>query len=127
VDACPPESMTARDFTAKVDRLLQTKDQALARDLDATLIRWRDNHMLLLPIIQESPVLKEIQPLSEALTLAAESGIKALNLVLIGRRPDQAWADEIVRALAEAKKPKAHAELAILQAVEKLVRVSAGI
>jgi len=127
VDACPPESMTARDFTAKVDRFLQTKDQALARDLDAMFIRWRDNHRLLLPIIHGSPILKEIQPLSEALTLAADTGIKALNLVIIGQSSDQAWADEIVRALAEAKKPKAHAELAILPAVEKLVKASAGI
>jgi hexosaminidase len=127
VDACPPESMTARDFTAKVDRFLQTKNQALAQDINAMLVRWRDNHKVLLPIIQGSPVLKEVQPLSEALTLAAETGIKAFDLVLSGQKSDQVWVDEMARALAEAKKPKAHAELAILPAVEKLVRASAGL
>jgi hexosaminidase len=127
VDACPPESMTARDFTAKVDRFLQAKNQALAQDINAMLVRWRDNHKVLLPIIQGSPVLKEVQPLSEALTLAAETGIKAFDLVLSGQMSDQVWVDEMARALAEAKKPKAHAELAILPAVEKLVRASAGL
>jgi hexosaminidase len=127
VDACPPESMTAREFTAKVDRFLQTNDQALARDINAMLVRWRDNHKVLLPIIQGSPIIKEVQPLSEALTLAAETGIKAFDLVLSGQKSDQVWVDEMAQALAEAKKPKAHAELAILLAVEKLVKASAGI
>jgi hexosaminidase len=127
VDACPPESMTAREFTAKVDRFLQTKDQALAQDLNAMLVRWRDNHKILLPIIQGSPVLKEVQPLSEALTLAAETGIKAFDLVLSGQKSDQVWVDEMAQALAEAKKPKAHAELAILLAIDKLVKASAGL
>jgi hexosaminidase len=125
VDACPPESMTAREFAANVDRFLQTKDQALAIEINAALVRWRDNHKVLLPIIQRSPVLKEVQPLSEALTLAAEIGIKAFDLVLSGQKSDQIWVDEMARALAEAKKPKAHAELAILPAVEKLVKASA--
>jgi hexosaminidase len=127
VDACPPESMTAREFAALVDRFLQTRDQALARDLNAMLVCWRDNHKALLPIIQGSPVLEEVRPLSEALTLAAETGIKAFDLVLSGQKSDQVWADEMARALAEAKKPKAHAELAVLPAVEKLVKASAGL
>ena len=127
VDACPPESMTAREFAAKVDRFLQTKDQAPARDLNAMLVRWRDNHKILLPTIQGSPVLKEVQPLSEALTLAAEIGIKAFDLLLSGQKPDQVWVDEMLKALNEAKKPKAHAELAILPAVEKLIKASAGL
>jgi hexosaminidase len=127
VDACPPESMTAREFAANVDRFLQTKDQALAIEINAVLVSWRDNHKVLLPIIQGSPVLKEIQPLSEALTLAAETGIKAFDLVLSGQKSDQAWVDEMLKALGEAKKPKAHAELAILPAVEKLVKASAGL
>jgi hypothetical protein len=119
--------MTAREFTAKVDRFLQTNDQAPARDINAMLVCWRDNHKVLLPIIQGSPILKEVQPLSEALTLAAETGIKAFDLVLSGQKSDQVWVDEMAQALAEAKKPKAHAELAILLAVEKLVKASAGL
>ena len=34
------------------------------------------------------------------------------------------WADKILLALAEAKKPKAHAELAVLSAVEALVKAA---
>jgi hypothetical protein len=45
-------------FTAKVDRFLQAKDQALARDLNAMLVRWRDNHKVPLPIIQGPRSLK---------------------------------------------------------------------
>jgi len=127
VDACPPESMMARDFMVKIDRFLQTKDPSLAQDLSALLVRWRDNHKVLQPTIHESPILKEIEPLSEALTLAAGIGIKAFDFIQSGQKSDQAWVDETAGALAEAKKPKAHAELAILPAIEKLVKASAGL
>jgi hexosaminidase len=124
VDACPPESMAARDFRASVDRFLKTKDKALADEIKASLARWRDNGKALAPVIAGSPALAEIGPLSDALTFAGEKGLRALEIVIGGGTTDVPWADEILQTLAEAKKPKAHAELAILPAIEALVKAA---
>lgn len=124
VDACPPESMTARNFRASVDRFLRTKDKALADEIKASLARWRDNGKVLAPVIAGAPALAEIGPLSDALTFAGEKGLRALEIVIGGGTTDVPWAEKILQTLAEAKKPKAHAELAILPAVEALVKAA---
>jgi hexosaminidase len=124
VDACPPESIVARGFCASVDQFLRTKDKAQADEIKASLVRWRDNAKLLAPVIAGAPALVEIAPLSEALTLAAETGLRALELVVAGGTTDRPWADKALQALAEAKKPKAHAELAVLPGVEALVKAA---
>ncbi|MBE3111461.1 MAG: hypothetical protein IMZ46_13315, partial [Acidobacteria bacterium] len=43
-----------------------------------------------------------------------------------GQIQPAAWAEEKGKILAEAAKPAAHAELAVLSAVTKLVEASAG-
>ncbi len=124
VDACPPESLTARKFRGSVDRFLRTKDKALADEIKASLAGWRDNAKALAPVIAGAPALAEIAPLSEALTLAAGAGLRALEIVVAGGTTDRPWAEKLLQALAEAKKPKGHAELAILPGVEALVKAA---
>ncbi len=124
VDACPPEALVARSFRSDVDRFLRTKDKALAEEIKALLVRWRDNGKALAPVITAAPALAEIGPLSDALTQAAGYGLRALEIVVAGGTTDTPWADKILLALAEAKKPKAHAELAVLSAVEALVKAA---
>jgi hexosaminidase len=124
VDACQPESMTARRFRGSVDQFLRTKDKAMAGEIKASLVRWRDNAKELAPVIAGAPALAEVAPLSDALALAAGTGLRALELVVAGGTTDRPWADKALEALAEAKKPKAHAELAILSAVEALVKAA---
>jgi hexosaminidase len=124
VDACPPESMTARRFRGSVDQFLRTKDKAVADEIKASLVRWRDNAKELAPVIAGAPALAEVAPLSDALALAAGTGLRALELVVAGGTTDRPWADKALEALAKAKKPKAHAELAILSAVEALVKAA---
>jgi hexosaminidase len=101
VDACQPESMTARRFRGSVDQFLRTKDKAMAGEIKASLVRWRDNAKELAPVIAGAPAL-----------------------AVAGGTTDRPWADKALEALAEAKKPKAHAELAILSAVEALVKAA---
>jgi hypothetical protein len=126
VDACFPESLKSRDFRLKVDRYLETRDPALAEDLRASLTRWRQNHPLLLLLIAASPALREVEALSQALQAVAATGLEALDCLASGRTPDPAWVAGRGEILAGAKKSKAHAELAITSAVEKLVNACAG-
>jgi hypothetical protein len=75
-------------------------------------------------VIAGAPALAEVAPLSEALTLVAGTGLRALELVVAGGTTDLPWADKALQTLASAKKPAAHAELAILPAVEALVKAA---
>ncbi len=135
VDACPPESLAARKFNASVDRFLRMRsphppvfqkgeDKILEDEIRASLIRWRDNAKALAPVIARAPALAEIAPLSDALTRAAAYGLRALELVVAGGTTDRPWADKILQDMAEVKKPKAHAELAVLSGVEALVKAA---
>lgn len=126
VDACFPESLPARAFRVKVDRYLEGRSPALAEELSATLVRWKNNHALVLPLIAASPALREIETLSQALESAAGSGLEALNALTSRTAADKGWLEGQKQLLAEAKKPKAHCDLAIAGAVEKLVEACAG-
>jgi len=126
VDACFPESLPARAFRVKVERYLEARDPAVGEELRASLVRWKNNHPLVLPLVAASPALREIETLSQSLEAAARAGLEALNYVSSGKVPEKGWVDGQKQLLAEAKKPKAHCELAITGAVEKLVDACAG-
>jgi hypothetical protein len=126
VDACFPESLTARAFSIKVERYLEARSPVLAEELRAILLRWKNNHPLVLPLIAVSPALREIETLSQALESTAGAGIEALSLLKAGKAADKSWLDGQKQLLAEAKKPKAHCALAISGAVEMLVEACAG-
>jgi hexosaminidase len=124
-DACFPESLIARSFRVKVDRYLEKRDPALAAELGAALVRWRNNHPLVLPFLAASPALREVEPLSMTLQSAAGIGLEALGYLSAGRAPEKGWVDAERQALAEAGKPLAHAHLAVAAAVVKLVEACA--
>jgi len=125
-DACFPESLVARSFKVKVDRYVESKDPALAEELRATLVRWKDNHPLVLPFVASSPALREIEALSLGLEQLSGTGLEALGFLTSGKTPEKSWAEGKKQLLAEAKKPKAHCELAVAGAVEKLLDACAG-
>ena len=126
VDACFPESLTARAFSVKVERYLEGRSPVLAEELRAILARWKNNHPLVLPFIAASPALREIETLSQALETAAGAGLEALKVLTAGKAADKGWLEGQKQLLSEAKKPKAHCALAISAAVEKLVEACAG-
>ncbi|MCX6567990.1 MAG: family 20 glycosylhydrolase [Candidatus Aminicenantes bacterium] len=126
VDACAPESLGARTFRKNIDLFLTGKDPLLGRDIGATLALWQANHVRVLPLIAASPALREIEPLSLGLARACEVGLEAFDYLMKGQHPPAAWAEEKGQILAEAARPAAHAELAVLSAVTKLVEAAAG-
>ena len=126
VDACAPESMAARDFRVKVESFISSGDRETAQELRKTLTAWKNNHRLLLPLIARSPALKEIEALSLTLAEAAETGLTALAHIEKGEKPSPDWAESSRRKLNEAGKPMAHAELAVVRAVGRLLEACAG-
>ncbi len=104
VDAVRPESETAREFAALVDRM----DRAQMR---TWLTRWRDN-------------AARIDPASQALNHLGAIGLKALDYLDRNERPSDQWLVEQRAFLETLKKPQAELRLAIAPSIEKLVNLT---
>lgn len=106
VDAARPESDTAREFAAMVDRMDRTA-------IRAALMRWRDNRA-------------PIEPAAEALRRLAGIGLDALDYLDRGEHPSDAWIAQQRVALENLKKPQGELRLAIVPSIEKLVNATAS-
>jgi hypothetical protein len=126
VDAAFPESRTARLFSAAVDEFLSTKDRETAGELREQLEWWKANQAALLPSVQGSAALREIEPVAADLARLADAGMTALSAIVSGVPPGQDWTAAAESVIKEARVPKAHIELPIVPAIEKLVRAAAG-
>ena len=58
--------------------------------------------------------------------MASDKAIQALDIIISGVNAPPDWSDSSLAAIAEIKKPMAHAELAVLPAIEKLIRAASG-
>jgi hexosaminidase len=112
VDAARPESVTARKFSDRID----AADWAAVR---AQLIRWRDN-----PPLPQNALLQELAPVSSALKNTAALGLEALDFIQAQKHPPETWAKQATDLLADAKKPKAELNLAIVDPIRKLVETA---
>ncbi|MCB9090503.1 MAG: family 20 glycosylhydrolase [Calditrichae bacterium] len=122
VDAARPESMAARDFARRVDSLLANpseNNQAAVADL---LKIWKRNHAALQAIINTSPVLREIESLSQDLTTISEIGMAAGNYYSSRVKPSEAWHERSLELLEAARKPRGQVMLMVVDPIEKLVK-----
>jgi hexosaminidase len=80
IDAIPPESLTARDFTARVKRVTSHTsthdDQAELRQM---LTTWRDNDAKFKAAQYDSFLAQELAPVSAQLSQLAAIGLEALD------------------------------------------------
>lgn len=121
VDAARPESMTARWFARTVDAFLQDPAQANAEAIMGCLGKWRDNHMQLQQTMIKSPVIRELESLSQDLSDLAAAGLKAMDALLAEQKMEAGWRYEQQAVIDRAKKPRGQAELMIIPAVVKLM------
>ncbi len=93
VDSVPPESDSARRFSADVDRALAAGAQAPEwASIRARLTAWRDNHTALKPLIARSGLLTEIGPVSEALEEISAIALQAVEYHTAKAKPPAGWA-----------------------------------
>ncbi len=121
VDATQPESNVARWFRKTVDKFIQSKDIKTADELKAYLNCWKNNHEKLLKIINASPILKEIEPLSVNLTDISETGLEAISLILSSQKADDNWLTKSNSLLENSKNPYGQTEIMITGGIEKLI------
>lgn len=121
VDAAIPDAPRARIFRNRVAQFLKDPQPELADQLQQDLQVWQVNHQYLLPVINRSPILWEILPLSEELSRLAYVGVECLQMILENEKASSEWISERKQLIEDAKKPKGHGELVIVSAIESLL------
>jgi hexosaminidase len=123
VDAIPPESDLARDFNRRVDLALAGQQglQSQAADLRLWLTRWRDNRLVLLPVLKESYLLRELEPVSDSVAALAAAGLQALDYLQSGQKPPESWVGEQTALLRGIDRPQAELLIMIVPSVRKLI------
>ncbi len=128
VDAVPLESDTGRRFGELVDKFVATscKDAQITTRLAAQFNVWRDNDQKLQPLIERSFLVKEIEPLSQSLTLLGVWGLATLDALDHGQMVSDSSKAQQLAILEQVKKPKAQLLLIPVPAVQKLVEAAAS-
>ena len=121
VDAAVPDPKTARDFRSLVDSYLKTKDEVLYNAVKQWMTMWKENHEDLLPVIHNSPMLKEIESMSSDLSELSSQGLLALEGLHEGKPLGENFQSETASLIERAKKPRGQAEIMVVSAIEKLI------
>ena len=123
VDAIPLESRAAREFSEMVDKFVAASchDAALAAQLRAQLILWRDNDAKLQSLAQRSFLVKEVAATSQDLAAVASVGLAALDALEHSGNTDEAWKAQQGAVVQQALKPKGQLLLMPAPAVQKLI------
>ncbi|MBU4445793.1 MAG: family 20 glycosylhydrolase [Candidatus Marinimicrobia bacterium] len=124
VDAARPDPLVAREFDQLVDRFFaeKTDDIENLNAIAGWLNMWKANHTRLFQTIQFSPVLKEIETLSEDLSKCAAIGLEAIDYIKKRQKPGQDWIDAQLITLKNAQAPRGETELLVVKSIEKLVK-----
>lgn len=126
VDAAVADPKTVREFRSLVDAFLKTNDEASYNGVKMLLTLWKENHKSLLPVINNSPVLKEIESMSSDLSELSSSALTALDILHSGKALDKSWQNEQASLIQRAKKPRGQAEIMVVPAIEKLINTPAA-
>ncbi|HXW17553.1 MAG TPA: family 20 glycosylhydrolase [Candidatus Acidoferrales bacterium] len=126
VDAVAPESDIARKFSAAVDTFIvrQFHDRVAESQIRALLVMWRDNDARLEPLLQNSFLLKPVEPLSRDLASLGAAGSQAIDYLDRAEAPPADWKSQQIVAIEEAKQPQADLLLAVAAPVQRLVEAA---
>jgi hexosaminidase len=125
VDAVPPESNTARQFSEIVDRIIAGK--ATTEDWDQAqewLVLWRDNDVQLQPLLPRSDLTKELAPVSTNLHFVSQAGLDAIGYLREHHHAPPTWKAPQIAYLKKSEKPQAILLNMVAPAVLKLVQAT---
>jgi hexosaminidase len=128
IDAVYPESDTAREFAALVQAFVQSggKDQKAEAKIRYSLTLWRDNDDKLHPVLAQSFLLQEDEPISQNLSAVAAAGLQALDYIDKAQKPPSDWLAQAQATIDQAKRPVAGLLLMVAAPIEQLVDTAAA-
>jgi hexosaminidase len=122
VDAARPDAAVARNFLKMVNHYFESENREDEMgQITTRLVLWRDNHAALLPTIKSSPILAEIESLSQNLSEIAAIGLEALKFLENNQTSTAGWKEEKLKSINRAKEPRGQTELMVVSAIEKLI------
>jgi hexosaminidase len=123
VDAATPDADGARRFGWMVKEFLDDapRYQLYRAELTQMLAEWQESGAALGPMIDRSPSLKEIKPLTKGLSELGDVGLEAISYLKLGQPPTREWREASTLKLDEATKPYAALEFVVVPAVKQLM------
>jgi hexosaminidase len=125
VDFVPPESDTGRQFQEWVQAYLQNRDRAAADHIRSSLGAWRDNNATLQPLLNQSFLGQELEPISTNLSALGSAGLSALDCLEKSSPCTEQWRTQQLAVVEAAKAPKADLLLTVAGPVQQLIEASA--
>ncbi len=122
VDAAVADPKPARDINNLIEKFLKTKNSEDAVKLKEQLTLLRDNNSALLQIINNSPILEEVKPLSKNLSDLAATGLDALYLIENQNSADTVWINRAKLILEKSIIPYGKVQIAIVSGIQMLVQ-----
>ena len=126
VDAVPPESERARQFSNLAKAIASgSASQEQWQLAKQWLTEWRDNDAKLQPTLKTSDITAELEPLSQQVSQVAAIGLRALDDLQNHHAADAAATQNDIQTLKAAQKPQAVLRDMIVSPVEVLVQAAA--
>ncbi|HKR13910.1 MAG TPA: family 20 glycosylhydrolase [Pyrinomonadaceae bacterium] len=127
IDAATPDAEGGRKFSWMVKEFLADapRYQLYRAELTQMLTDWQASGAMLDPMIDRSPALKEIKPLTKGLIDLGEIGLEAISYLKLGTPPVREWREASGLRLDEAAKPYAALEFTVVPALRQLVTAAA--
>ncbi|MEJ2615133.1 MAG: family 20 glycosylhydrolase [Ignavibacteriaceae bacterium] len=122
VDAALADPKPARDLNNLIDKYLNSKNPQCREVLKKCLMSLKENHKKLLPVINNSPILKEIEPLSQNLSDLAATGLDALNYIENKNKVSGDWIKHADSVLNKSLNPYGKVHIAVVSGIKKLVQ-----
>jgi hexosaminidase len=125
-DAVLPESDAARKLSDLVDSALANTANSgdAVSKIRNLLSRWQDNRIQNKRILEQSFLLKEIDPISETVAQLSARGLQALDYLVSNQKPPDAWQKECAVLVEQSEKPQAELLIAIAPSIKKLVNAA---
>jgi hexosaminidase len=129
VDAVLPESDAARKLGEMTDHALADPSGSpeVFQEIRALLDRWQKNESIVEPILEQSFLLREVDPLSKTVADICAKGLQALDYIGSRHKPPEAWLQEAAFLLQQSEKPQAEMLAAIVPPIKKLIDAAADI
>lgn len=125
VDAVPPESETAREFSSLVKAIVAgSASPEQWQTAKQWLTEWRDNDAKLQPTLKRSEITSELAPVSQTLAQVSTIGLRALDDLQSHHAADASATQTDLQTLKAAEKPQAVLRNMIVAPVEALVQAA---
>jgi len=126
VDTLMPESKVAREFSNIVESFLVFPEYSAENsdELHKYLNQWLLNDSALQSILDQSYILKEIQPLADTVAELSGYATEALSYLESRQKPTENWQQRASVLLEKAEEPQAEIFIAVLPAMKKLIEAA---